>query len=100
MSRQTEILAASDRVLSLLNVRNDKLDYARICREWVQRIEAAKPELIAMVGADKTNEYVPYLRMPAAAFARQQFGLLRLTFRSYANACPPDFHGSYRFLRG
>lgn len=86
LPRQREILAASDRVLSLVNVRNDALDYARTCREWVQRIEAAKPELIAMVGADKTNEYVQYLRMSAAAFERQQFGLLRLKFRSYANA--------------
>ena len=91
LSRQTEILAASDRMFSLVNVRNDALDYARTCREWVQRIEAAKPELIAMVGADKTNEYVQYLRMPAAACARQQFGLLGLKFRSYANACPPRF---------
>ncbi|NHZ95345.1 hypothetical protein F2P46_06285 [Massilia sp. CCM 8734] len=89
LPQQREILAASDRVLSLVNVRNDALDYARTCQEWVQRIEAAKPELITMVGADKTNEYVQYLRMSAAAFERQQFGLLRLKFRSYANACPP-----------
>lgn len=85
LPRQLEIHAASDRVLSLVNVRNDAADYARTCREWIKRIEAAKSELIAKVGANKTNEYVQYLRMSAAAFERQQFGLLRMKFRSYAN---------------
>ena len=83
LPRPVEIMAASDRVLSLVNCRNDAQDYARTCREWAARLEASKAEAIAIAGEQRTDEYIQYLRMSAAGFEQQGFGLYRLKFRAY-----------------
>ena len=83
LPRVDEILQGSDRVLSLVSCRNDASDYARTCRDWLRNMQAARPTVIATVGADRADAYVKYLRMSAAGFEQGAFALLRMTFRSH-----------------
>jgi len=84
LPRLHEILAAADGVLSLENLRNDGFDYGLTCREWVKRIEAARDEVVSLVGEERTHNYGRYLRMSSVAFEQKQFGLLRLKFRAHS----------------
>lgn len=83
LPRPQEILAAADGIMSLEVVRNDALDYGRTCREWVNRIQSNKDDIISIVGKERTNEYTQYLRMSAVAFERKEFGLFRLKLRTF-----------------
>jgi cyclopropane-fatty-acyl-phospholipid synthase len=84
LPRQDEILAAADQILSLERLRNDAADYGLTCRDWARRIENNKEKIVTVIGVDKTNQYIRYLRMSAAAFEKKQFGLLRLKFRNFS----------------
>jgi cyclopropane-fatty-acyl-phospholipid synthase len=83
LPRPAEVISAADRVLSLVNCRNDARDYARTCRVWAGRLERSRDGAIAVVGEEKVSDYIQYLRMSAAAFERSGFSLYRLKFRSY-----------------
>ena len=83
LPRFSEIIEAADRVLEVENVRNDRLDYARTCREWCARLVARKDAAVSLVGLAKAEAYVRYLRMSAAGFEQGGLVLLRLTLKSY-----------------
>jgi cyclopropane-fatty-acyl-phospholipid synthase len=83
LPRPSEILAACDGLLSAELLCNHAGDYARTCREWSMRLAAQYERAVALVGAQKVDDYDLYLKMSASAFAQRGLMLLRLRLRNY-----------------
>ena len=67
--------------LSLLDVENLRLHYARTCADWLARFEAAEAQVIAMTGADLYRTWRLYLAGSQAAFRTGWMQLFQIVFR-------------------
>jgi cyclopropane-fatty-acyl-phospholipid synthase len=76
-----EIVAAAHGKLEIVRLRNDRMDYARTCRAWHERLTAQQEAASAMVGAERVAHYRRFLKMSAAGFASGGLVLLRITLR-------------------
>ena len=72
---------AVEGLLEITRVRNDRLDYARTCREWAHRLAAHGEAARGIAGSARVANYERFLKMSAAAFERGGLVLLRLTLR-------------------
>lgn len=81
LPRFCEVIEAMDRLFEPVLVRNDPADYGRTCRAWASRLIRARDQALPLVGADKVEDYIRYLRMSAAGFEQGALALLRLTLR-------------------
>ena len=69
------------RDLSVLDVENLRLHYARTCADWLTRFEAAEEQVIAMTGADLYRTWRLYLAGSQAAFRTGWMQLFQVVFR-------------------
>jgi cyclopropane-fatty-acyl-phospholipid synthase len=76
-----EIVDAAHGRFEIVRLRNDRMDYARTCREWAQRLATQHAAASAMVGADRVRHYERFLKMSAAGFESGGLVLLRITLR-------------------
>ncbi len=76
-----EIADATEGLFEIVRLRNDRLDYARTCREWARRLAAQREAAERMVGHALVSSYERFLRMSAAGFELGGLLLLRLTLR-------------------
>jgi len=76
-----EIVEAADGLFEIARVRNDRLDYARTCREWAGRLAARRTAAAEIVGDASVRSYERFLRMSAAGFEHGGLVLLRITLR-------------------
>ncbi|HEY8515428.1 MAG TPA: cyclopropane-fatty-acyl-phospholipid synthase family protein [Candidatus Binatia bacterium] len=76
-----EIVEAADGLLEITRLRNDRMDYARTCREWARRLAAQRDAAEALVGRARVETYDRFLRMSAKGFASGGLVLLRITLR-------------------
>ena len=67
--------------LSILDVENLRLHYARTCAHWLARFEAAEAQVIAMTGADLARTWRLYLAGSQAAFQTGWMQLFQIVFR-------------------
>ena len=67
--------------LSILDVENLRLHYARTCAHWLARFEAAEAQVIAMTGADLSRTWRLYLAGSQAAFQTGWMQLFQIVFR-------------------
>ena len=67
--------------LSILDVENLRLHYARTCADWLARFEAAEAQVIAMTGADLYRTWRLYLAGSQAAFRTGWMQLFQIVFR-------------------
>ena len=86
LPRSFEPLAAADRVLRLVHLRNDGYDYGKTCRLWSDRLASKMDAAMALIGGERAQEYLRYLKMSAAAFESQSFALTRAQFELYPEA--------------
>jgi len=77
-----EIVRAIDGVFEMVSLRNDRLDYARTCRVWHERLRAHRQEAIDLAGEPTYNSFEKYLQVSALAFELGHLDLYRLELRS------------------
>jgi len=81
-----DIVAASDGLFELINLRNDRLDYYRTCRVWYKRLSARREEAVALVGEATVERYLRYLKVSTFGFGEGYIGLLRMTLQRWDEA--------------
>ena len=69
------------RDLSILDVENLRLHYARTCADWLARLEAAEEQVVAMTAADLYRTWRLYLAGSQAAFRTGWMQLFQIVFR-------------------
>ena len=77
----SEIADAAHGVMNIESVENRPSDYAWTCSAWAKRLIERREEAIALVGEDKTAEFVKFLKMSAAGFERNALTLYRIRLR-------------------
>ncbi len=76
------LIAAWDGLFELVSLRNDRADYWRTCRVWLERLTARRAEAVAMVGEEVVAQYMRYLKFAAVLFNHGQCCLLRIALQS------------------
>lgn len=76
-----ELLAAADPFLELLQMRNDRHDYAKTCQLWRKNLRAAKASIEAQYGPALYKRYNEYLMASEMGFRLGHLHLYRLTFQ-------------------
>ncbi len=78
LPRVSEIVQASDGLFEIEALRNDRMDYARTCAVWAERLIANSAAVIRASGEDVFRNYVRYLKMSSKAFEFGALVLLRM----------------------
>lgn len=76
-----ELLAAAEPFLELVQLRNDRLDYAKTCQLWRKNLRAAKATIEAQYGPALYKGYNEYLMASEMGFRLGHLHLYRLTFQ-------------------
>lgn len=76
-----ELLAAAEPFLELLQVRNDRHDYAKTCQLWRKNLRAAKATVEEQYGPALYKRYNEYLMASEMGFRLGHLHLYRLTFQ-------------------
>jgi len=76
-----ELLAAAAPFLELLQMRNDRLDYAKTCQLWRKNLRSAKATIEAQYGPALYKRYNEYLMASEMGFRLGHLHLYRLTFQ-------------------
>jgi cyclopropane-fatty-acyl-phospholipid synthase len=76
----SEILEAADDVFEPIAIRNDRRDYARTTRDWLDRLKARRPEAAALIGTDRVEDFLRYFRLSVGCFELGNLLLLRVVF--------------------
>ena len=80
--RLANIAEATEGTFEIVSLRNDRLDYARTCREWLSRLQDRRAEAVAVVGEDVVARYERYLQYSFIGFQTGNLALFRITLRS------------------
>jgi cyclopropane-fatty-acyl-phospholipid synthase len=75
------LIAAWDGLFELVSLRNDRPDYWRTCRVWLERLTARRTEAVALVGEEVVARYLRYLKFAALLFNHGQCCLLRVALQ-------------------
>jgi cyclopropane-fatty-acyl-phospholipid synthase len=75
------LVAAWDGLFELVSLRNDRADYWRTCRVWLERLTAQRAEAVALVGEEVVARYLRYLKFAAVLFNHGQCCLLRIALQ-------------------
>jgi cyclopropane-fatty-acyl-phospholipid synthase len=79
--RLAELCHAAEKRFEVLCVVNDRVDYARTCGEWLQRLKDHRADAVELVGEQAVILYERYLRCSVRQFERGQTTLLRMRLR-------------------
>jgi cyclopropane-fatty-acyl-phospholipid synthase len=83
LPRLGQLLEAAEGSLELVELRNDREDYARTCQTWVDRLRSRRLEASHEVGEETVARYEQFLDAAVRGFRAGIFLLLRMRFRSY-----------------
>ena len=78
-----DIVAASDGLFEVVNLRNDREHYDRTCQIWYRRLVARKAEALKIVDLETYSRFVRYLKLSAFVFNNEYAQLLRFGFRRW-----------------
>lgn len=81
----TEIVEGSEFLFELERLRNDPLDYARTCQEWLDRLRKNRSAAVLAAGEDLTAEWERYLELSVRGWQLRATNLLRITMRRIDN---------------
>src|SRR5262249_5694418 len=81
LPRLSEISDAVERLFEIVSLRNDREDYARTCREWLERLTARREDALRVVGEEDVVRYERYLAAAARLFEGSACSLLRIQLR-------------------
>jgi cyclopropane-fatty-acyl-phospholipid synthase len=81
LPRLAEIAEATEKRFELSRVQNDRADYARTCRAWLENLQTRRSEAIDLIGEGSVRHYERFLAASARGFDAQIFGLLRMELR-------------------
>jgi cyclopropane-fatty-acyl-phospholipid synthase len=77
----SEIVAGSEYLFEIERLRNDPLDYARTCQEWLDRLRKNREEAVAAAGKELTDKWEKYLELSVRGWEMRATNLLRITMR-------------------
>jgi cyclopropane-fatty-acyl-phospholipid synthase len=81
-----EITAAADGIFEVSSLRNDRLDYAWTCEQWVRRLRGRHDEAVALVGPEMVARYARYLKLSALGFRMGKIALLRIVLKPFRSS--------------
>jgi cyclopropane-fatty-acyl-phospholipid synthase len=81
LPRLSEIMEACDGLFSVESLRNDRADYARTLRGWIDGLRGHREEAIGAVGPAVVRRYDEYLRLCVYMFDSGACDLHRVAFR-------------------
>ena len=81
LPRLNEILSALDGQFELVSLRNDRSDYSRTCRSWLERLRSNRAIAVGLVGEQTVGHYEAFLAASARGFDAGVFTLLRMQLR-------------------
>jgi cyclopropane-fatty-acyl-phospholipid synthase len=81
LPRLADIARAAEMELEIEKVRNDRGDYVKTLRAWLDRLRERREEAVAASSEEVVARYERYLRMFAYSMELGAFTLLRLTMR-------------------
>lgn len=81
LPRLGELVSALEGRFELVRLRNDREDYARTCRSWLERLRSSREHAIRVVGTETVEHYESFLGASARGFDAGVFLLLRLQLR-------------------
>ncbi len=76
-----DVFAAAEGYFEVASMRNDRLDYARTCRSWLEALRARGAEASAIAGEDTARTYTEYLEACVRQFERGHAALCRFALR-------------------
>lgn len=76
-----DVFAAAEGYFEVVSMRNDRLDYARTCRSWLEALRSRGEEAAAIAGEDTARTYTEYLEACVRQFERGHAALCRFTLR-------------------
>lgn len=76
-----DIAAGSERLFEIVTLRNDRQDYVRTCRIWLERLKANREKAVKLVGEQVVARYEKYLKYSIISFHVGTTILLRIIFR-------------------
>jgi cyclopropane-fatty-acyl-phospholipid synthase len=74
-----EIAAAAAGILEILQVRNDRLDYAQTCNQWARRLKANRAAALEAADQATVAKFEKYLLEGSVGFFQGKLSLLRIT---------------------
>jgi cyclopropane-fatty-acyl-phospholipid synthase len=83
LPRLEELATAWIDDFDLVKIGNDRLDYARTCRCWIERLRANRVTAERLVGRETVRHYEAFLDAAARGFDLGVFLLLRMQLRRY-----------------
>ena len=79
--RLANIAEATEGTFEIVSLRNDRDDYARTCRAWLDNIRKDREALVRLVGEARVARYERYLQYSFIGFKTGNLGLFRITLR-------------------
>jgi cyclopropane-fatty-acyl-phospholipid synthase len=76
-----EIVEGSEFLFEIERLRNDPLDYARTCQEWLDRLRKNRSAAVAAAGEELTEKWDRYLELSVRGWTLRATNLLRITMR-------------------
>ncbi len=88
--RLANIAEAIEGSFEIVRLRNDRLDYARTCREWMNRLRENRAAAVAEVGEETVSKYERYLTYSYIGFRTGRLDLYRLTLAPIPETWKPS----------
>jgi cyclopropane-fatty-acyl-phospholipid synthase len=76
-----ELVEASEYLFEIQKLRNDPLDYARTCQEWLNRLRKNRVAAVEAAGEDLTEKWERYLELSVRGWKIRATNLLRIAMR-------------------
>lgn len=80
--RLANIAEAIEGHFEIVNLRNDRLDYAKTCKAWLDNLRAQRDAAVKLVGADGYERYQTYLSYSHIGFRLGNLDLYRITLKA------------------
>lgn len=79
--RFSEVVAASEGLFEITQIRIDRSHYVRTMAAWHDRLSASRARASALVGDATTERYLRYMQLAGRQFAAERFSSLRFVLR-------------------
>jgi cyclopropane-fatty-acyl-phospholipid synthase len=76
-----DVIAAAEGYFEITSMRNDRLDYARTCRAWLDALRSQHEQAAAIAGERTAETYTRYLEACVRQFDRGHAALCRFAMR-------------------
>lgn len=81
LPRLADIALACEHNFEIHRLRNDREDYVRTLRVWLNRLQECRDEAIQVAGEDIVRRFEHWFKLSIIGFHRGTMGLMRITLR-------------------